>query len=154
MNNSTRNGNNPVVASNTSWSPEEAACIRLCVDMVHGVDLRDYERTIATFTSDALLVAPGKQVNGHEGLRSFLSARPVDILTRHCCSNFRIDFHDARSASGSCYVVCFKAKMVDGADLPVQTPAPTVGEYHDQFVLTTDGWRIHRREIRLLFAPL
>jgi len=132
----------------------EADCMRLCVDFANGVDARDYPRVVELFAPDGVLLTPAKAFRGHAGIADFLRARPLAMVTRHLCTNFRITPQLQGTATGVCYVVCFKTSCAADPEYPLKTPAPLVAEYHDTFVQTDTGWRIRERRINPVFDPL
>ena len=133
-------------------SPEWwAACQALSTAFANGVDRRRNDEVLALFTEDAVLDRWGHSVTGHAALRRWLDGRPADVVTRHVCTNFEARRTAADHAEGLTLFTFYRAARHDAADpLPMIGPA-MVGEYLDQFRRTPDGWRIARREIRILF---
>ena len=78
-----------MVSQNDAFDAE-ADCMRLCVDFANGVDARDYPRVVELFAPDGVLLTPAKAFRGHAGIADFLRARPLAMVTRHLCTNFRI----------------------------------------------------------------
>ncbi len=120
----------------------ERACARLLLRSIRAFDERDWPVYASLFTDDGVFIRanqPDEPLAGREAIRAALAARPATRLTRHLCTNIEIDVLDAEHARGSCYLVLY----VEAGQ--------RVGEYHDTFERTAEGWRISRREGRLIF---
>lgn len=119
------------------------ACEHLIEAFAWHVDRHEYDNVIALFTSDAIFYRPDRMVTGHVELRAMLDARPKDIVTRHLCTNIRLDKISSREIQGRCYITLISAPLKDGrADGP---KVALTGVYHDRFLRTRDGWRIIER---------
>ncbi|APX75604.1 hypothetical protein LMG6001_03193 [Achromobacter insolitus] len=146
------NSINPLPLGDTH-ADVEAACARLCIEFANALDGGDYSRVMDVFTPDAVIVTPTNQVvHGREAILASLRSRPP-MVTRHLCSNIRVTLNGDGSATGLCYVVCFKAFGVDATNPVSGTPAPIVADYHDTYVRTAQGWRIRERRIAIIFEP-
>ncbi|MGH8150451.1 MAG: nuclear transport factor 2 family protein [Steroidobacteraceae bacterium] len=141
----------------TAVAAIERACARLVLRSIRAFDERDWQGYASLFTQDGVFIranAPGEPLTGREAIRVALAARSASRLTRHFCTNIEIDVLDARHARGLCYLLLYAGD----ASLPESVagrPADgvqRVGEYRDTFVRTEDGWRIGRREGRLVFS--
>lgn len=125
----------------------ESACTRLCNDFAYFVDTRDYEKLAALFVEDGSFERRGEVLQGRATILSSMQARPENVITRHACTNIRIDLQPDGSARGTCTLLLFHA--VAGAT--PATPAITVAEYHDVYVQTAAGWRIRSRIAQVVF---
>ncbi|WP_367353130.1 nuclear transport factor 2 family protein [Achromobacter animicus] len=131
----------------------EAACIRLSVDFANAVDARDYDRVVQLFTPQGAFNTPTHSLHGAAEIGEFLRNRPVELETRHFCTNFQVELGGEGEASGRFYVVCYKgAGETAGRDVPA-TPAPIVAEYHDKYIEVVDGWWIAERNVHMVFQP-
>lgn len=130
------------------------ACQAVSIAFANGVDHRRYDDVAALFTEDGVLNRTGHPVAGRAALRAWLDTRPVDIATRHVCTNFHATRSAPDRAEGFTLFTFYRIAGDDATDaLPLAGPA-AVGEYTDQFRLTPEGWRIARRDIRIVFqAP-
>ena len=134
----------------------EQACRDLIIRFGCLSDTGEYEASLACFTPDGIWVRGGKPMVGHDGLMRFFRARPPGKLTRHLVANMMIDVDGEASARGLTYFTSYVHDSGSKAlTLPVPLGAPfSVGEWHDKFVHTADGWRIaHRETKRLLHRP-
>lgn len=130
---------------------DEAACARLCIDFANHLDARRYEQVLDLFTDDAALDRMGSVSQGRAEIARFLAGRPVQVVTRHVCSNIRVSFEDEPEgeAGGVCYVLFFQGAEDAGGGPAHLAGPPSVVEYHDRFRRTAGGWKIHSRRIRM-----
>lgn len=134
----------------------ERDCVRLVLRSLRAFDERDWSAYAELFTEDGVFIranAPNEPLVGREALRRALEERPASRLTRHLCTNLEIDILDAEHARGFCYLLLY-AGDASQPETTGSRPADRVqrvGEYRDVFVRTPAGWRIGRREGRLIF---
>lgn len=131
----------------------ERECARLCNDFVWTVDTGDYDGCVALFAVDGALERAGQVSRGHAGVRAFLDARPANRVTRHTCSNIRIDMTGPATATGTSCAVMFHAPAARDTPLPLKGTTPLFAEYADDYVLTAGGWKIRHRKIVVVFQP-
>lgn len=133
----------------------ERECARLVIRSLRVFDERDWEAYARCFTADGVFIranAPAEPLVGREAIRAALAARPAARLTRHLCSNIEIDVLDAEHARGLCYLLLYAGDASE-PESAAGRPADRVqriGEYRDAFARTEEGWRISRREGRLV----
>ena len=126
-------------------------CQALSMAFANGVDHFRDDAVLALFTEDGVLDRWGSPVTGHAALRGWLDGRPRDLVTRHVCTNFAATRSAPDDAEGFTLFTFYRGTRQDGTGpLPLTGPA-MVGEYLDRFRCTADGWRIARREIRIVF---
>lgn len=135
----------------------EYACARLVNQFAVCNDAGRYDTLAALFAEDGQYARPTDPDNfvvGREAILAAFKARPADKLTRHLISNVVIDVQAPTSASGICYVTLYSGSTARPAEKHgfVGQLSPLIGEYHDDFVLTTDGWKFRRRQGRLVFS--
>ncbi|MFK7863752.1 MAG: nuclear transport factor 2 family protein [Pseudohongiellaceae bacterium] len=117
------------------------ACSNLVTDYAFHRDQFNAEEFANLFTEDASLTVVNQTWVG----RSEISQRIEDLKTgstiRHEMSTIRIVPIDENHATGVSYATIYAAPegitTVNGFVL--------MGEYHDEFVRTSDGWRISKR---------
>lgn len=128
----------------------ERECARLCHDFAWSVDHLHYDAFVDLFAPDGIFERAGQRSAGHEAIRAFLNARPTGRVTRHLCSNIRIDMAGPDAATGTCV-----ALMVAGAadDMGKAVSAPLVVDYTDDYVRTHGGWKFSHRRARIVFQP-
>ena len=131
----------------------ERECVRLCNDFVWTVDTWDYDGCVALFAVDGAIERGGQVSSGHAGVRAFLDARPGNRVTRHTCSNIRINLTSPTAATGTSCTTMFHAPAERDTPLPLQGSTPLFAEYFDDYVLTAGGWKISHRKIVVVFQP-
>jgi hypothetical protein len=138
----------------------ERACNRLVVDFVRHIDNGDYDEAAQLFTNDGRFVRRGQAFSGQSAIAAsveeILQARRENPKqpswrVRHVCTNAVLDVLDEnRATGGSCYLIYrYTGGPVEGA-APVKG-ASLIGDYADEYVRTSAGWRIARREAKPVF---
>lgn len=138
-------------------SPEERRsiereCAELIVALTHCSDHDERQRAVELFTPDGVWIRGGKPYVGRaEMLQSF--AGSATAVTRHMTSNIRVAVKDDRTAAAVTYYVAYRHDPgAADAKLPLPLSAPfSMGEWHDSFTRTPEGWRFTRREVKRLF---
>lgn len=137
----------------------ERECTRLVLRSLRAFDERDWEAYASLFTEDGVFIranAPREPLVGQSAIRTALAARPASRLTRHLCTNIEIDVIGAEQARGFCYLLLYAgdASQPEDAGGRPADGVQRIGEYRDTFARTPEGWRIGRREGRLVFHTL
>ena len=92
-------------------------------------------------------------------IRQFLDARPAGRVTRHLCSNIRVDMTGPDTATGGCSALMYHAAVETAvsaasvAQLPLPVSPPVVVDYIDDYVLTSGGWKFKYRRTTVVFQP-
>ena len=129
-----------------------AECQRVALAFGLHVDFAQYEMCAALFTEDATFERKGEILRGRTQILAAQQSRPAGLRTRHHCLSPWITVVDADHAEGITY---FSTYRHEGQE-PLAGPAPmagpeTVGEFHDRFVRTPQGWKIDSRIARAAF---
>jgi hypothetical protein len=126
-------------------------CARLSHDFAYFVDHRDYEKFVALFVEDGTFERRGEVLRGRAGIMKAMQARPAELVTRHICSNIRIDLQADGTACGTGCLLLFHGSA--NGDTAGATPphSVTVAEYSDVYVATPEGWRIRSRVTNIVF---
>jgi hypothetical protein len=128
-----------------------------CRDLVAAVtqrgDRRDIAGAGALFADDGTWVRGGRTYMGPAGVAESYDRLPATQFTRHMSANCVVTVRDADHAEAITYYVAYHHDPgVDAPAFPLPLDPPfSLGEWHDQFVRTPDGWRIAHRETRRLF---
>ena len=132
----------------------ERACERLVLEAAHRNDTHDYEGYAALFTADGMLIRPdGSEARGRPAIRAAYASRPANRMTRHLCTNIRVEVLSAERATGLTLALVF------GADASLPPPdhfghvadgRVLLGQFEDEFERIAEGWRIARRRARFL----
>lgn len=129
----------------------KTACEDLVLDYAYYRDRPDAQGVAAVFAEDARLEVLGQTFVGRDKIKARIEAGIGGPVFRHMMSTIRIFPVDQDHATGVSYVTVYSAPPGDGP-LPVGNVAG-VGEYHDRFVRTADGWKIAERKFVMVFAP-
>jgi len=136
-----------------SIESEQLAAQALCRDLVartaYFTDQQNHEAFAGLFTEDAQLARPGGAwLNGRAEILASYRAKPADRITRHLVSNTVFSDTQAGSAQAVSYVLLWST-TADAAPEAFGRKAnarQVLGEFHDSFVKTEQGWRIAKRE--------
>lgn len=133
---------------------DERACEKLISEYCHLVDFGNASAIAQLFILEGQWSGPGVDMVGQSEIEAGFSARQAVTRrqSRHLCTNVSIDV-EGDEARGLCYLLNFRHDSQSGT---AETPAPAglpkyVGEYHDQFVRTDQGWRFASRRFDLAF---
>jgi hypothetical protein len=129
----------------------ERECTRLCMDFAWTVDLQKYAAFVALFAVDGVFERAGQACVGHPAIRAFLYARPADRVTRHICTNVRIDMTGSHTAAGTSSAMMYHAPSSKDMRLPLPVFVPVLVDYADDYVLTQDGWKFKYRKAGIVF---
>lgn len=132
----------------------ERACERLVQQYCHFVDHGEAARIAELFTDDGVWTSPDNTMTGNAAIREGFMQRQKRIRrrSRHVCTNQLINVIDEQTAEGTVYLTLYRHDDEALADIrPAEAPV-VVGAYHDRFVRTEAGWRIHHRAIHVDFA--
>jgi len=147
----------PTVLASDSDASVRAACADLVLDYAYYRDRYDATAVSELFTEDAVLKVFDDEFKGKQAIYDRLAMAEAPPVIRHQMSTIRIFLPDKKSpepikqASGVSYVTVYTAPA---ATLPASTKRfASIGEYHDEFVLTAAGWKISKRTYIPVFAP-
>ena len=124
----------------------ELHCMRLCADFAHYADSRDYDKFVALFTEDGTFELRGETLRGRNAILRAMRARPDDMITRHICTNIRIDAHDNGTATGAGSLLLFHRVANENVE-----PSMIVADYRDVYKVTASHWRIQERVTTIVF---
>lgn len=134
---------------------DERACERLVIDYTHLVDFGNAPAIADLFTKDGVWRTDEFSMDGAHEIRAGFTRRQgvTRRQSRHVCTNVAITL-DGDTATGVCYLVNYRHDSETGvAELPAPGDVPKyVGEYHDTFVRTADGWRFKDRYCVMTFV--
>lgn len=130
---------------------------RECVGLIHRLaqysDHDERERAADLFTAGGTWIRAGTPYTGRDAILSSFKGPPEQIL-RHFVASTVVDIPDASHAQAVSYYLLYRHVPEEIANpaqpLPLGMPF-SLGEWHDKFVKTEDGWRISHREVRRLF---
>ncbi len=130
------------------------ACENLIAEYCHLVDFGNASAIADLFTTNGYWSGPGVEMAGQDQIRAGFSGRQSvkRRQSRHLCTNVLVQI-DGDTATSLCYLLNFRHDSQTGvAEVPAPAGLPKyVGEYHDQFVRTSKGWRFSTRRFELAF---
>lgn len=134
----------------------ERACERLVLDYAHYRDTNQGDPYAALFAEDASLVFPRASSRGRANIRADFDRQGQIPWRRHVTTNIRVVVLDADHAEGTSYVTIYgggRPGPAAGAQAPPLDGPSAVGEYHDRYLRTADGWRfVERRFMPILVS--
>ncbi len=123
----------------------ELACQRLVHAYAVHRDRLDAAAFGDLFSEDATLSVLGSTFTGRaEIMQRLLDADPA-VMSHHHMSTVLITAQSTDKASGVSYATVYIAPAAGAKPAEVEG-FTAVGEYHDRFVKTSDGWKIAARE--------
>lgn len=129
-----------------------AACEQLVIDYAIARDLPDPVAYAATFADDGELILPSGRFRGREAIQARAAASAKTSISSHMMSTSQIKVQSATRATGTSYATIFIEARPAELGTAVATSGPAaVGVYHDEFALTSRGWKIVRREFKPKF---
>ena len=127
---------------------DERACERLITEYTHLVDFGNAPAIADLFTAEGVWRTDTMSMDGQDAIRAGFERRQgvTRRQSRHVCTNIAVTV-DGDTATALCYLVNFRHDSETGvAEYPAPADVPKyVGEYHDTFVRTEDGWRFTDR---------
>ena len=133
----------------------ERACERLITEYCRRVDFGEAAAIADLFTEDGTWEGVELRLEGRDEIRAWFTRRGelTRRVSRHLCVNVAVDVTGPEAASSLAYMVNYRHDRRDGdAGLPVPGDVPKfVGELHDTFRRTDEGWRFSSRRVVLAF---
>lgn len=137
----------------------EHACGRLSLEFARLNDSRQYELLAQLFTADAVLqrpLAPQAPLRGREAILRAMQLKPATEVAHHVCTNILVDVVAPDRATGLTYFTVYVHAAGRGTDGVQRFDGSVyIGAYHDEFVLTEEGWRILERigSVKFVLPP-
>lgn len=134
-------------------TPTEAAwaCQQLIVKLAHQIDHGGLAQIESVIAPDAVVSLFGKEVRGTAAVRELFEGRMTGAVLRHTITPSQVELRGSDAAWAMTYVTVYRGAKTEGNDpLPLTGPVNVV-EYEDEFARLPQGWRIVRREIRMIF---
>lgn len=119
----------------------ERACERVIVDSASYNDERQWAALAGVYTPAGVVVRPnGQRIEGREAIEAAYAAGPPDRVTRHMCTNVRVEVDGPDHAHATTTVLIAATTTSADADVTYR-----VGEFIDRFERTDEGWKIAER---------
>jgi ketosteroid isomerase-like protein len=108
------------------------------------LDHRRWHEVADLCTDDAVLTIRGREIRGRPGLAEWAEHRAANKArrTQHQMTLLRLEAVSPDVVTGTAALVLHVAKAGHGG-----TYVDLVGQYHDEYVRTTEGWRFRRRHL-------
>lgn len=119
------------------------ACSNLVTDYAYHRDQFNAEQFANLFTEDASLTVVNQTWNGRMEIKQRIEDLKTGSTIRHEMSTIRIVPVDADHATGVSYATIYAAP----AGVNTVSGFALMGEYHDEFVRTDEGWKFSKREL-------
>lgn len=133
----------------------ERACERLIVRYCTFVDFGEASRIPELFTEDATWSGTDLRLDGREQITAWFARREgvTRRVSRHVMTNVAVDVLSPDEAESVSYLVNYRHDRDEGdTTLPAPARLPKwVGECHDRFRRTADGWRFSARRVDVAF---
>ncbi|HVW48556.1 MAG TPA: nuclear transport factor 2 family protein [Solirubrobacterales bacterium] len=133
----------------------ERACERLIYEYARRVDFGEAAAIADLFAEDGRWEGTDLVLEGREKIRAWFTRRGelARRVSRHVCTNVAVEPISATEASSLAYMINYRHDRAEGDDsLPVPADTPKwVGELHDTFRLTEEGWRFTARRVTVGF---
>ena len=124
------------------------ACESLSLQFGRLQDERRHDALADLMTVDATYVRLGEELKVDEFI-AWVKTTPPN-KTRHFVSSTVFSVIEETLAKGITYYTLYLYGGDKDTPYPLEGPF-VVGEYHEEFALTENGWRIGRREARIIF---
>ena len=124
------------------------ACQSVSIRFGRLQDARRHDDLAGLLTPDARYVRLGEELTV-ENFIDWIKTTPPN-KTRHFVTPTEVEILDENTAHGLTYYTIYLYGGDDGPPSPLGGPF-VVGEYHERFARTDDGWKINRREARIFF---
>lgn len=129
----------------------EADCARLCIDLARTVDMKYFHDSASLFSADAVWHHVAETYRGRQEIFEMLTALPVDVCTRHICTNIVINVIDDSNAVGCSNILLLQGPS-NGRGLPTNVVNKFVADNRDRYELHEGRWLIAERKTTLIFA--
>ncbi len=124
------------------------ACESLSLKFGRLQDERRHDKLADLMTVDATYVRLGEELKVGEFI-AWVKTTPPN-KTRHFVTSTSFSDIEETLAKGITYYTLYLYGGDEDTPYPLEGPF-VVGEYHEEFALTENGWRIGRREARIIF---
>ena len=130
----------------------EQECRDLVNRLVQYSDHHLKKESSELFTADGTWIRGGTPYTGWTAIIDSFKGSPTEFI-RHLATGTVVDVEDERSARGVTYYLVYRHDpKTSGPKLPMPLERPfSMGEWHDRFVKTDEGWRFSHREVKRLF---
>lgn len=138
-------------ASDQETKAIQDACISLGLQYAEYLDMNKPEKIARLFADNGTFEGTAKYM-GPEDIHLAFSNRPKDRTTLHLISNQTVEVVSKNLAlSVSNFVVYKHDGKLKEYTAPITNQPFRVGRYHDECILTDNGWRFQTRKLETIF---
>jgi hypothetical protein len=131
----------------------EQQCRDLIIAATQYGDHGEAEAAVALFAQDGTWLRGGRSYAGHEQILESYRRAPLTQVIRHMNGGTRVAVLDDDHAESVTYYLAFSDDPgTADAQPPLKLSPFSMGEWHDTFVRTADGWRFASRATKRIFA--
>jgi hypothetical protein len=123
----------------------------LLIALNHHSDHREYDQALRLFAPDGSFISGPSTSAGHAQIAKMFSERSATLIARHLITNMNLTVKDADNAEGVSYYFALFSDPGPDPKFPLPLEPFSMGEWHDIFVRTPEGWRIKHHEVRRMF---
>ena len=124
------------------------ACESVSLQFGRLQDERRHDELAELMTVDAIYVRLGEELKADDFV-AWVKTTPPN-KTRHFVTSTAFSVIEETHAKGVTYYTLYLYGGDEDTPYPLDGPF-VVGEYHENFVATDHGWKIKRREARIIF---
>ena len=124
------------------------ACQSISLKFGRLQDERRHDELADLMTTDAVYIRLGEEL-AVAAFIAWVKTTPPN-KTRHFVTATAFSVVDDNLAKGITYYTLYLYNGDEKAPYPLEGPF-VVGEYHEEFTRTDNGWKIRRREARIIF---
>lgn len=130
----------------------EQECRDLVNRLVQYSDHHLKKESSELFAADGIWIRGDKSYAGRAAIVDSFKSSPTEFI-RHLATGTVIDVEDERNARGITYYLVYRHDPKSSKpSMPMPLGRPfSMGEWHDRFVKTAEGWRFGHREVKRLF---
>ena len=125
----------------------EWQCEKLCRQFANFNDQNNFDAVCDLFTEDGSFSRPSvpdTEIRGRKAIQQAFLQRPP-LVIRHIVSNCVINVLSETEASGHSYIIFLAAPLTEDP-LPLNAGPMHIGEFHDRYVKTNEGWKFQERK--------
>ncbi len=129
-----------------------AECRNLVIELVHLGDHGEIEKAVDLWIPDGTWIRGGKPFTGRAELVESFKRGTETTVIRHIVTDTRVKVIDSDHAEAvSYYLAINHDPKTKDYKLPLPLEPFSMGEWHDSYVRTAQGWRFARREVKRIF---
>ncbi|MEO8856567.1 MAG: nuclear transport factor 2 family protein [Burkholderiaceae bacterium] len=127
-----------------------------CESLIHAfcflLDHGQAAEVVDLFSAEGVFERRGQALGGQPAIAAAMATRSPQVRTRHICSNIMLRVESPERITGVTYFQFFRHDSRTGS--ASQAPSDlleAIGEYHDVFEKTAQGWRFAHRRAEAVF---